>query len=114
MSYELRAAAVFPRMAKNLVEGVGDEPRVAVVRVHAVEAVVLLVGGGGGAAEHAGDGAGGADSPSTRASVASVVASLVLVNRHELLNTHNHISAPEGAARVTPSQNSTTSPCRCM
>jgi hypothetical protein len=41
-----------------LVEGVGNQPRVAVVRVHAVEAVVLLVGGGGGAAKHARDGAG--------------------------------------------------------
>ena len=43
-----------------LVEGVGNQPRVAFVRVHAVEAVVLLVGGGGGAAKHARDGAGGA------------------------------------------------------
>jgi hypothetical protein len=41
-----------------LVEGVGNQPRVALVRVHAVEAVVLLVGGGGGAAKHARDGAG--------------------------------------------------------
>lgn len=38
----------------------GDEPGVAVVGVHAVEAVVLLIRGSGCAAEHASDGARGA------------------------------------------------------
>ena len=49
-------AAVTP-LVKRLVEGV---EAVAVIRVHAVEAVVLLGGGSRGAAENAGDGAGGA------------------------------------------------------
>jgi hypothetical protein len=45
---------------RNLVEGVGNEPSVAIVGVQAVEAVVFLVRGSGSAAKHARDGAGGA------------------------------------------------------
>ena len=45
---------------RNLVEGVGNEPSVAIVGMQAVEAVVFLVRGSGSAAKHARDGAGGA------------------------------------------------------
>jgi len=45
--------------ARDLVERMRNEPCMPIVRVHAIEAVVLLVRGSRGAAEHAGDGAGG-------------------------------------------------------
>jgi hypothetical protein len=49
-----------PSFTQPLIEGVRDKPSVAVVRVHAVEAVVLLVRGSRRAAEHTRDGARGA------------------------------------------------------